>query len=54
MTEELDKMWNNEVSEIIKKLNVLKGNTTIILAWSHRRNPTHDGNVVLPLFTSLY
>ena len=52
-TEELDNMWNNKIYEIIKKLDVLKGNIILRLVWSHIRNPTYDGNIILPQVTSM-
>ena len=45
MAEELDKMWNNKIYEIIKKSDVLKGRTILRSVWSHRRKKKPDGNI---------
>ena len=45
MAEELDKMWENKIYEIIKKEDVREGHSILRSVWSHRRKTTPDGNI---------
>ena len=45
MAEELDKMWENDIYEIIKKVDVREGHSILRSVWSHRRKTTPDGNI---------
>ena len=45
MVEELDKMWNNKIYEIIKKVEVLDGYKIMRSVWIRRRNTTPGGNI---------
>ena len=45
MGEELDKMWDNKIYEIIKKSEVIKGYSILQSVWIHRHKTTSDGNV---------
>ena len=45
MGEEIERMWDNGIFEIIKKKDVLPGHTILRSVWTHRRKITPDGNI---------
>ena len=45
MDEELDKMWDNKIYEIIKKSEVIEGHSILRLVWIHSRKTTPAGNI---------
>ena len=45
MGEELDKMWDNKIYDIIKKSEVIEGHSILRSVWTHKRKTTPDGNI---------